>query len=144
MSLLYHLFVLNQHVRALLNRAMADSPLRPDEYAVYSLLWESGPLSPTDMARGLGMPLTTMSDYARTMLERGHAERSDHPTDSRSHLLRITAAGTRVHRIANRRFEEAMSRVARILEVPEEDARAVLLDLARASKLALQELEAGP
>jgi hypothetical protein len=39
-SLLFDVFVVNQRLRALLGHALRDSELRPDEYAVYSVLFE--------------------------------------------------------------------------------------------------------
>ncbi len=39
-SLLYEIFVLGQAVRRMLDAAMADGPLRPEEYAVYSVVFE--------------------------------------------------------------------------------------------------------
>ena len=66
-------------------RAMADSPLTPEEYAVYSVLFDEGPHAPTELARRAGMPPTSMSHFVRGMLERGHAERA--PVAGRPALL---------------------------------------------------------
>jgi DNA-binding MarR family transcriptional regulator len=71
-SLLFDLFVLNQRVRRLLALALADVELRADQYAVYSLLFEQGPLTATEMARRMGMPLTTVLDYLKSMDRRKH------------------------------------------------------------------------
>ncbi len=62
-SLLFDFFVTSQRLRRVLSDAMAESGMRPDEYAVYSLLLEKGPLTATEMAGFLGMPLTTVLDY---------------------------------------------------------------------------------
>src|SRR6187401_790283 len=93
LSLLFDLFATEQRVRTLVMRAMADAELRPDEYAVYSVLFDDGPQTPTDLARRVGMPPTTMSHYVRALLERGHAVRELVPADRRSYRLALTAAG---------------------------------------------------
>ena len=66
-SLLFDLFAANQRVRALLTAAMDGAGLKPDEYAVYSALFEFEPISPTEIAATVGMPPTTLSHYIRAM-----------------------------------------------------------------------------
>ncbi len=92
-SLLFDVFVLNQRLRALLSRALEGTGLRPDEYAVYSLLFEVGPLSPTEMATQMGMPLSTVLDYRAAMARRRHVLRRRHPRDGRSYQLSLSKAG---------------------------------------------------
>jgi DNA-binding MarR family transcriptional regulator len=116
LSLLFQSFVANQRIRALLTEAMADAPIRADEYAVYSLVLETGPITPTDMARILGMPLTTLSDYTRTMVERGHARRRPNPGDHRSYLLELTRQGVAAHDGARQRFVRAKVPLDRSIE----------------------------
>jgi DNA-binding MarR family transcriptional regulator len=89
--------VANQKVRALLAHAVAGTTLRPDEYAVYSVLFENGPTGPTELSRLLGMPATTISGYARTMRDRGHAQRLDQPGDGRAYELALTPTGLAAH-----------------------------------------------
>jgi len=118
-------------VRTLLTAAMRDSRLRPDEYAAYSVLFEAGPVTMTEMARELGMPVTTAADYVRAMQARGHLRRDAHPSDSRAYLLALTPAGKRAHRQANGFFESAYQ--ALIREMPpldEEATRSILQQLA--------------
>lgn len=107
-SLLFDLFVLNSRVRAYLTRALADTPLTAEEYAVYSILFEQGPTPPTQLAQYAGLPATTMSDYVRTLLRRGHAEKQPHPTDARSYRLALTADGLAAQQATGRRFRVAM------------------------------------
>src|SRR5207302_882991 len=83
-SMLFDLFALNQRLRRLLAMALADAGLRADEYAVYSLLFEQGPLTATEMAGRMAVPLTTVLDYLRTMDTRGHLRRARHPRDGRA------------------------------------------------------------
>jgi len=106
-SLFFDLFVLGQRVRELLAVAMATSPLRADEYAIYSVVFEDEAVSPTSMAAQLAMPLTTVVDAIRTMERRGHARRMPNPRDGRSYLVVLTGEGLRAHADAHDRFDVA-------------------------------------
>lgn len=109
-SLLFDLFAANQRVRSLLTTAMDGAGLKPDEYAVYSALFEFEPISPTEIAAIVGMPPTTLSHYIRAMRERGHLAERRNPHDSRSRVLSLTVSGRSAHRRANRAFEQAYRR----------------------------------
>lgn len=122
-SLFFDLFVLNQRVRELLAVAMATSPLRPEEYAVYSVVFEDEAVSPTSMAAQLAMPLTTVVDAIRTMEGRGHARRMPNPRDRRSYLVVLTGDGLRAHAEAHDRFEVAYQAFAAELGEGEAAAR---------------------
>jgi DNA-binding MarR family transcriptional regulator len=139
-SLLFDVFVVNQRLRHLLARALADTGLRPDEYAVYSVLFELGPLTPTEMSAHMGMPLTTVLDYVHTLIERGHASRDRHPRDSRSYHVRLTPAGLTAHGEAGAAWNEAVLPLESALEVPIEDVRKALHALEDAAATALNRL----
>jgi DNA-binding MarR family transcriptional regulator len=104
-SLFFDVFVLGQRIRELLATAMASSPLRPEEYAVYSVVFEDEAVSPTSMAAQLSMPLTTVVDAIRTMERRGHVRRLPNPRDGRSYLVVLTGEGLRAHAEAHAGFE---------------------------------------
>ncbi len=125
-SLLFDVFTVGNRVRALLVQAMAGSGLRPDEYAIYSAVLEVGPLTISELAQVMGMPLTTVSDYVRTMTARGHALRSRNPADSRSYLVSLTEDGVAAHHQAMVAFVTAIERVRAALPIAEQDlARAL-------------------
>jgi DNA-binding MarR family transcriptional regulator len=126
---------------------MADSELRPDEYAVYSVLFDEGPQTPTDLARRVGMPTTTMSHYVRALLDRQHASREGVRGDRRSYRLALTASGIRAHASAGRAFAEADRRFSDALSVDAEAARTVLAAIGDAAtraeaRLAAESIEA--
>jgi len=143
-SLLFDLFVVNQRVRRLLAGALADVGLRADEYAVYSLLFEQAPLTATEMARRMGMPLTTVLDYLRAMDERRHLRRERHPKDGRAQQLSLTMAGITEQRRTNRAWEVMRVNLERSLPIPAKDVRRALqaLDDAVIAALARQEADA--
>jgi DNA-binding MarR family transcriptional regulator len=141
-SLLFDVFVLGQRTRELVNAAMDDAGLRPDEYATYSVIFERGPITLTDLAAALGMPVTTVADYVRVMGEERHVAKRPHPTDGRASLLALTPGGLRAHRRASRSFERAHQAMLQELGAMDEGAtREVLQRLASTAERALNALE---
>jgi DNA-binding MarR family transcriptional regulator len=137
LSVLFDVFALGQRVRILVTTAMAGCGLRPDEYAAYSVLFEAGSATMTELARELGMPVTTAADFVRAMRERGHVRRAPHPTDSRAYQLSLTAAGLRAHRKEGHAFERAHEAfVAALDPLTEDAARESLRHLMRAASAA--------
>ena len=143
-SLLFDLFVLNQRVRRLMTAALADVGLRADEYAVYSLLFEQAPLTASEMARRMGMPLTTVLDYLRAMDDRRHLRRQRHPRDGRAQQLSLTMAGISEQRRTNRAWEVMRINLEQSLPIPAKDVRRALqaLDDAVIAALARHEADA--
>ena len=142
LSPLFYLFTASQRAHALLDRAMADSPLRSDEYAAYSVILEVGPITPTDFARSMGLPLTTALDHIRSMLRRGHVVKVRNPRDQRSYLIDLTDDGRAVHRAASHHFAPAGDRLLAILGDSQREVSRALLTLMNAAEQALNELEA--
>lgn len=128
-SLLFDLFVTTQRIRRVLTRAMAEAGMRPDEYAVYSLLHEQAPLTATEMAEHLGMPLTTVLDYLSTMTAAGHLRRQAHPGDGRAVQLLLSPSGAAAQRRANRHWEVVRRRIESSLSMPIERVRLALAAL---------------
>jgi DNA-binding MarR family transcriptional regulator len=136
-SLLFDVFVVHQRVRALLARALAGSELRADEYAVYSVLFERGALTPTELAAGLAMPVTTVLDYLRVMTRRGHIGRARNPADGRSYTVSLTVEGLRAHRRTNALWEVGVRGLEDALRMPVAEVRAALQALDDAAGAAL-------
>lgn len=104
---MYFLFAASQRVGALLAEALADAPLDAGGYAFYSALRETQPTSPTDLARHLGMPVSTVLDTLSGLHRREHVARLRNPRDRRSYLVRLTELGERVHDETEVLFSEA-------------------------------------
>ena len=107
--------------------------MRPDEYAVYSLLFEQGPLTATQMAELLGMPLTTLLDYLKAMDGAGHIARMAHPTDGRALHISLTASGIASQKRANAGFEPVRKRIEKNLAMPLAQVRLALQALDQAA-----------
>ncbi|HEX2680718.1 MAG TPA: hypothetical protein VHQ03_05445 [Candidatus Dormibacteraeota bacterium] len=117
-SLLFNFFVTGQRIRRLLGDAMAPSGMKPDEYAVYSLLFEMAPLTATEMAEYLGMPLSTVLDYLKAMDAARHVERVQHPSDGRAVQLRLSSRGLKAQERAHRDFVRVYDELVGSLRLP--------------------------
>lgn len=139
-SLLFDVFVLHQRVRSLVARALSGTELRADEYAVYSVLFERGPLTPTLLAASLAMPVTTTLDYLRVMTRRGHVQRARNPADGRSYTVSLTVDGRSAHQRTSAVWNVAVRRLEDALTVPVPQVRAALQALDDAAAAALVRL----
>lgn len=135
-SVLYDVYVASQAVNAMLLEGLADAPLTPTEYAIYSAVFERDPATPSELSHALGMPAQTMSDWIGVMRDRGHAETRRNPRDGRSQLVSLTAEGRRAHRRTNRSFEVVYRRFLDLLPIPEDEARRLLAQVIGAARLA--------
>jgi len=140
LSLLFELYAASSAARSLVAAAMDGSPLTPEEFAVYSILFDEGPHAPTELAHRAGMPPTSMSHFVRGMLERGHARRLPSTEDRRSYRIVLTPAGLDAHAAAAERFAEAEDRFVRALAADEEAAREILRTIGRAATTARERL----
>jgi len=138
--MLFDLFVAAQRVRRVLAEGMAKSGLRPDEYAVYSLLFEHGPLTATDMADQLGMPLTTVLDYLKAMTAAGHLDRTPDPSDGRALQLRLSRGGVAAQKRAHDHWNVVRVRLEGGLPIPIGQVRRALQALDEAAIKASGEL----
>jgi DNA-binding MarR family transcriptional regulator len=130
-NVLFDVWLVSRATTALLDEALRPSGLDADEFAVYSVLASGDDLTPSDLARWMSAPATTVSSYVKRFEARGHVQRVPHPDDGRSYLLHLTAAGRQVHREAGARFIPLLERVMRDggADVPETSRR--LRDLHR-------------
>lgn len=137
-SLLFDFFVAGQRIRRILSDGMAEAGMRADEYAVYSLLFELGPMTATEMCRSLGMPLSTVLDYLKAMDSAGHLDRGPHPSDGRAVQVGLTAAGIAAQKRANQAWEVVRKAIEGSIQMPIDDVRVALraLDDAAANALA--------
>jgi DNA-binding MarR family transcriptional regulator len=143
-SLLFDLFVASQRIRRVLADGMAGSGMRADEYAVYSLLFEHSPLTATEMAHQLGLPLSTVLDYLKTIDDAGHLRRLRHPGDGRAVQLALNSKGVAAQVRANAHWEVVRKQIEGSLRMPKADVRAALqaLDDAAATVLETRQREA--
>jgi DNA-binding MarR family transcriptional regulator len=130
-------FALGQQLGNLLQQAMTNAPLTPNEFAVYSALRLMQPTTPTQLAGALGMKATTLSSVLVRMSRNGHLKRRRNPADGRSVILTLSASGVRVTEACFAGFGVAIEAFRRQLSIDEsallDDLEAMSAALARAS-----------
>ena len=118
-SLLFDMFALNQSLARMLSAYMADSPLTPSEYALYSAIFETESITPSALAERLGMPLTTLMDHVARLERKRHISRWTDPADRRATRVVLAADGLAAHWAANASFERAYKAFAKALGTEE-------------------------
>lgn len=119
-------FALGQQLGNLLQQAMPNAPLTPNEFAVYSALRLMQPTTPTQLAGALGMKATTLSSVLVRMSRSGHLRRRRNPADGRSVLLTLSPSGLRATEACFAGFSLAIEAFRRQLTI---DEAALLADL---------------
>jgi DNA-binding MarR family transcriptional regulator len=109
----------------LVQRELAADGVDDDGYAVLSLIGVRGPVRLTELAHDLGLPLTTASDVVRRLEARGEVRRRANPSDGRSSLFELTAAGTRRWRRGFGALQRINGALARELDDPAATDRAL-------------------
>lgn len=113
----------------LLDAVLAPVGLTGDEFAIYSVLTAAQSITPSELARWMAAPPTTVSSYVKRFEARGHVRRVPNPGDGRSYRIKLTPAGRRVHRAAVELFLPIRTRIAQSLGTEEKNVRETLLTL---------------
>ncbi|HEX5017818.1 MAG TPA: MarR family transcriptional regulator [Actinomycetes bacterium] len=128
-DVLFMVWLASRATEDLLGRVLAPTGLNGDEFAIYSMLTASRTITPSELARWMAAPATTVSSYVKRFEARGHVVREPNPADRRSYRIRLTPAGRRTHRAAAELFGPVSAAVARDLGADETDVRDSLLKL---------------
>ena len=107
---LLQVFVAGQLAGELLRRELGETTTGP-RFAVVSVIGALGPITPTELARRLGMAPTTVSSWLARLEGEAVAERRANPADGRSQLIELTETGRRELRTALPEFDRAATRV---------------------------------
>lgn len=126
---LFMVWLVSRSTEDLLDRALASSGLNSDEFAVYSVLTAAPTITPTELARWMAAPATTVSSYVKRLEARGHVSREANPQDRRSYRIRLTPAGRAAHARAVELFLPLRAAVAADLAERDEPVREALLQL---------------
>lgn len=137
------LFALSQQLSSLLSQSMAQSPLSPSDFAVYSALRLQQPSTLMELAATLGMRPTTLSSVLARMQQHGHLRREPNPADGRSRLIALTDAGRQVTEDCFPQFSGAVEAFRRHLGVDEQQALRYFEAASVALRGAAGELAAG-
>ena len=126
---LFMVWLVSRSTTDLLDSALSPAGLTADEFAIYSVLTAAPTITPTELARWMAAPATTVSSYVKRFETRGHVVRERNPDDGRSYRIRLTPAGRRTYRAAARLFLPVRSAVSGALDDQDVDMREALLRL---------------
>lgn len=125
-NVLFDVWLVSRATTAALDTALAPSGLTADEFAIYSVLSSTDAMTPSELARWMAAPPTSMSSYVKRFEARGHVTRAANPDDGRSYRLQLTKAGRAAHRAAAELFQPVLEAVERSLDGDAPSARATL------------------
>jgi DNA-binding MarR family transcriptional regulator len=98
------------------------------------------PVSPTEISRVSGVPLTTLRDNIQRLVERKLVRRRANPADGRSYLVVLTPRGRAVAHDAGEALYAAYLALERHLPRPREQYEGMLDELNASLELALADL----
>jgi DNA-binding MarR family transcriptional regulator len=113
----------------LLDRVLAPTGVKGDEFAIYSVLAARPGITPSELSRWMAAPPTSVSSYVKRLEARGHLTRRPHPRDRRSYRIHLTAAGRRTHQAAVTQFTPVRTHVIEALAEEEGPVREALMRL---------------
>ena len=125
-NVLFDIWLVSRATTALIDEVVRPSGLDADEFAVYSVLAAGDRMTPTELARWMAAPPTTVSSYVKRFERRGHVERVANPDDRRSYHVRLTSAGRRAHLAAGELFLPIRERVTALVGPTVPDAHRLL------------------
>ena len=132
-TILFEVFWTQQKRKRLIESALVEVDLPPEDYPVYVLIGAEGPWTPTGLAERLQMPLSTVIFRFKRLEARGHAERVPNPHDGRSFLIRLTPTGQRLLELARPAFRDYAEAVeARLGPKRIDEVRAAMIELRQA------------
>lgn len=139
-NVLFDLWMVYRTATGLLDEALAPAGLTADEFGVYSVLTSSDTMTPTELARWMWAPPTTVSSYVKRFEKRGHLVRERNANDGRSFVLRLTPEGRQAHQAGVEAFVPVLAQVVAGLGSAESAVRQSLRNL----REAIEQAEAGP
>ena len=109
-NLLVDIWLLSCVSTSLVAEELAGSPLSVDEFALYGLISDLGPVTATQLSQWTGTPATTLSALLRRCQARGELARPPSAADRRSVSVELTAQGREVYRAALPALVRALDR----------------------------------
>src|SRR5512133_3666361 len=95
-AILQELLVAGRYGLELSGRELSAADVEPSEYGQLSFVGTLQPVTRTRLAQAMGLRRTTVRDAVTRLIERGHVAERPNPTDRRSTLLVLTAAGQEI------------------------------------------------
>lgn len=111
LTLLFDLWVAARRTGSILDEALAPTGMTATDYALYSLVQVTSPVTATKLSDVTGIPLQTISRMLRELEDAGHVDRFPNPDDARSTLVSLNRKGREVRKLAEPRFRETMAKL---------------------------------
>lgn len=131
-------FVVSQLVGTVLADMVEGSDISASEFAVTSVIGILPGVTPTELARSLGMSPTTLSAMLNRLEEKRQIRRRRDPEDGRRSVLELTAKGERTRRRNLERFPAWLESVRGHLGGDPEDVLEAMRRLEEALRAALE------
>ena len=119
-------FVVSQLVGTVLEDVVAGSGISARSSRSRARSTSLGSVTPTELARTLGLSPTTLSATIDRLVRKGEVRRAENPDDGRSYVLEPTAQGKATNARIARRFGKAIGTVRGHLGSDPEDVLAAL------------------
>jgi len=142
-NLLIDIWLVSVLTYRLVDHLLEDTPLSPDEFALYGLIGDLGPVTASQLARWTGLPPTTLSNLIRRCEQRGELNKVANPKDRRSQLLVLSERGVDLYKRLVPRLFEAVRDLHASLAPDDLSTRLALQDLDRVLRATLH-VEARP
>jgi DNA-binding MarR family transcriptional regulator len=143
-----HLFLQSsttaQYVGQILDANLAPIGIPAFLLAILTHVRDLEPVSPTEISRASGAPMTTLRDNIQRLVDRKLVRRTPNAADGRSYLLRLTARGAAIMRAADPALLEAYLALERRLPRPRQEYERAFDELNEALELALEDMLAAP
>jgi DNA-binding MarR family transcriptional regulator len=110
----------SQYVGQIVDLQLAPVGIPSFLLAILTHVRDQSPVSPTEISRVSGAPMTTLRDNIQRLVDRKLARRTPNPTDGRSYLVRLTPRGGIVTQAASDALYEAYLALERHLPRPRE------------------------
>ena len=136
-NVLVDVWLLSSVATALVAEELAGGSLSVDEFALYGLVSDLGPVTATQLAQWTGMSATTLSAILRRCQARGELTRTPNAADRRSTFVELTDQGRQVYRAALPALARALERVHDGADPALEEARPALQRVDGAVRAAL-------
>src|SRR5580765_636944 len=89
------------YVGQLVERHLEPAGIPAYLLALVTHVRDHAPVTPSGIAAASGVPLTTLRDNIRRLVDRGLARRIANPDDGRSYLLELTPEGLALTKVAD-------------------------------------------
>ena len=130
-NVLFDTWLVSRAVHSLIDDVIKPTGLDADEFAIYSVLSRGDGMTPSELARWMSAPATTVSSYVKRFEKRGHVDRVPSVEDRRSYRLVLTTEGRAAHRAAGELFQPTLAEVDEALGKQGPNVHRQLLELRR-------------